>query len=85
MALTPNVQRSALTRPVRFPNALFGALTVFPLYLLAAAFFDKRTGLVSALLWTFGVNAITYNRIAKEDTLLVFFMLFAFYFYLRAK
>ncbi|HYY41956.1 MAG TPA: glycosyltransferase family 39 protein, partial [Pyrinomonadaceae bacterium] len=38
-----------------------------------------------ATLWAFGVNAITYNRIGKEDTLLVFFMLFAFYFYLRAK
>lgn len=70
---------------VRFPNVLFGALTIFPLYLLTAAFFDKRTALIAALLWTFGVNAITYNRIAKEDTLLVFFMLFAFYFYLRAK
>ncbi|HZH33183.1 MAG TPA: glycosyltransferase family 39 protein [Pyrinomonadaceae bacterium] len=70
---------------VRFPNVLFGALTVVPLYLLAAAFFDTRTGLLGALLWAFGVNAITYNRIAKEDTLLVFCMLFAFYFYLRAK
>jgi len=70
---------------VRFPNVLLGALTVLPLYLLTAAFFDKRTGLIAALLWSFGVNAITYNRIAKEDTLLVFFMLFAFYFYLRAK
>jgi hypothetical protein len=70
---------------VRLPNVIFGALTVVPLYLLAAAFFDKRTGLLSALLWSFGVNAITYNRVAKEDTLLVFFMLLAFYFYLRAK
>jgi 4-amino-4-deoxy-L-arabinose transferase-like glycosyltransferase len=40
---------------------------------------------VAATLWSFGINAITYNRIAKEDTLLVFFLLFAFYFYLRAK
>lgn len=70
---------------VRFPNVFFGALTIFPLYLLTAAFFGKRTGLIAALLWTFGVNAITYNRIAKEDTLLVFFLLYAFYFYLRAK
>jgi len=70
---------------VRLPNVVFGALTVVPLYLLTAAFFGKRTGLVSALLWAFGLNAITYNRVAKEDTLLVFFMLFAFYFYLRAK
>ncbi|HEY1403509.1 MAG TPA: glycosyltransferase family 39 protein, partial [Pyrinomonadaceae bacterium] len=70
---------------VRLPNVVIGALTVVPLFLLAAAFFDKRTGLLSALLWSLGVNAITYNRVAKEDTLLVFFMLFAFYFYLRAK
>ena len=70
---------------LRFPNILFGALTAIPLFLLAAAFFDRWTGLLAAALWTFGVNAITYNRIAKEDTLLVFFMLFGFYFYLRAK
>ena len=70
---------------LRFPNILFGALTAIPLFLLAAAFFDRWTGLLAASFWTFGINAITYNRIAKEDTLLVFFMLFAFYFYLRAK
>ncbi|MBD0372143.1 MAG: glycosyltransferase family 39 protein [Pyrinomonadaceae bacterium] len=70
---------------LRFPNVLFGALTVIPLFLLTAAFFDKRTALLASALWAFGINAITYNRIAKEDTLMVFFMLFAFYFYLRAK
>lgn len=70
---------------VRLPNVIFGALTVIPLFLLTAAFFDRRTGLLAATLWSFGINAITYNRIAKEDTLLVFFLLFAFYFYLRAK
>ena len=69
----------------RFPNILFGALTVLPLYLLTAAFFDRWTGLLASALWAFGINAITYNRIAKEDTLLVFFMLFGFYFYVRAK
>jgi hypothetical protein len=70
---------------LRLPNVLFGALTAIPLFLLAAALFDRRTALLAAALWTFGINAITYNRIAKEDTLLVFFMLYAFYFYLRAK
>jgi len=70
---------------LRLPNAIFGALTVIPLFLLTAAFFDRWTGLVAAALWAVGVNAITYNRIGKEDTLLVFFMLFAFYFYLRSK
>jgi hypothetical protein len=69
----------------RFPNVLFGALTVIPLFLLTTAFFDRWTGLLASALWAFGINAITYNRIAKEDTLLVFFMLFGFYFYVRAK
>jgi dolichyl-phosphate-mannose-protein mannosyltransferase len=69
----------------RLPNAIFGALTVIPLFLLTTAFFDRWTGLLAAGFWAAGVNAITFNRIGKEDTLLVFFMLFAFYFYLRAK
>jgi hypothetical protein len=70
---------------LRLPNAIFGALTVIPLFLLTAAFFDRWTGLGAAALWAVGINAITYNRIGKEDTLMVFFMLFAFYFYLLAK
>ncbi len=70
---------------LRLPNALFGALTVVPLFLLTAAFFARQTGLIAATLWACGINAITYNRIGKEDTLLVFFMLCAFYCYLRAK
>lgn len=70
---------------LRLPNAIFGALTVVPLFLLTAAFFDRWTGLFAAAFWAFGINAIAMNRIGKEDTLLVFFTLFAFYFYLRAK
>jgi hypothetical protein len=70
---------------LRFPNAVFGALTVIPLFLLTTAFFDRWTGLLAAAFWAFGINAIALNRIGKEDTLLVFFMLFGFYFFLRAK
>jgi len=70
---------------LRLPNVVFGSLTVFPIFLLAAAFFGRRTGLIAAAMWAFGVGAITYNRVAKEDTLLVFFLLFALYFYVVAK
>jgi dolichyl-phosphate-mannose-protein mannosyltransferase len=70
---------------LRLPNVLIGALTVIPLFLLTAAFFDRWTALLAAAFWTFGINAITHNRIGKEDSLLVFFMLFAFYFFVRAK
>jgi Dolichyl-phosphate-mannose-protein mannosyltransferase len=70
---------------LRLPNIIFGSLTVFPVFLLTAAFFGRRTGLVAAAMWAFGVGAVTYNRVGKEDTPLVFFMLYAFYFYVRAK
>src|SRR5258706_9385874 len=70
---------------LRFPNVLFGALTAIPLFLLTAALFDRPTAFWAAAFWSFGVNAITYNRIGKEDTLMVFFMLFAFYLYIRSK
>ncbi|HEV2834718.1 MAG TPA: glycosyltransferase family 39 protein [Pyrinomonadaceae bacterium] len=70
---------------LRLPNALIGAITVIPLFLLTAAFFDRWTALLAAAFWAFGINAITHNRIGKEDSLLVFFMLFAFYFFVRAK
>lgn len=70
---------------LRLPNVIVGALTVIPLFLLTAAYFDRWTGLLAAGFWAFGINAITLNRVGKEDTLLVFFMLFAFYFYVRAK
>jgi len=78
----PNASQEAA---LRFPNALIGAFTIIPLFLLAAAFFDRWTALLAASFWAFGINAITHNRIGKEDSLLVFFMLFAFYFFLRAK
>ena len=51
---------------LRFPNVLFGALTAIPLFLLTAALFNQRTALLAAAFWSFGVNAITYNRIGKE-------------------
>lgn len=70
---------------LRFPNALIGGLTVIPLFLLTAAFFDRWTALLAAAFWAIGINAITHNRIGKEDSLLVFFMLLAFFFFVRAK
>jgi hypothetical protein len=84
-ARAPEPLRLSDEAALRLPNVIFGALTVFPLFLLASAFFGRPTGLAAAALWATGVGAITYNRVAKEDTLLVFFMLFAFYFYVRAK
>ncbi len=70
---------------LRLPNVIFGALTVIPLLLLTTALLGFQTGLITSLLWAFGLNAIWFNRIGKEDTLLLFFMFLGFYFYNRAK
>jgi hypothetical protein len=70
---------------VRLPNAIFGALTPVVIFLLAREFFGPGVALLSALFWSTGTIAIMDNRIAKEDTLLVFFTWLAYYFYLRAK
>jgi len=70
---------------LRLPNAVFGALTVIPLFLLTTALLGFRAGAITSMLWALGLDAIWFNRIAKEDTLLVFFEFMGFYLYYRAK
>lgn len=50
---------------LRLPNVVVGALTVVPLFLLTYAFFDRKTALIAAAFWAFGINAITHNRIIR--------------------
>ena len=70
---------------VRLPNVLVGSLTAVILFFVAEEFFGVEVALFTALLWSVSTIAIAVNRIAKEDTLLVFFTWLAYYFYLRAK
>jgi 4-amino-4-deoxy-L-arabinose transferase-like glycosyltransferase len=70
---------------VRLPNVIFGSLTAVVIFLVAQEFFGAGVGLISALIWSSGIVAITVNRLAKEDTLLVFFTWLGYYFYARAK
>jgi hypothetical protein len=70
---------------VRLPNVIFGALTAFVIFGVANEFFSLQVALLSALLWSLGTIAIIDNRLAKEDTLLVFFAWLGFYFIIRAK
>ena len=67
---------------LRIPGALFGAFTAVLIFLVAAELFGREIGLLSAALWTFDPLAIGCNRIAKEDTFLVFFFLLANLFWL---
>src|SRR5262249_51540885 len=70
---------------LRLPNAIFGALTVAPLFLLAEALLGFRVAMIASLLWGLGLNAIWFNRIAKEDTLMVFFTFLGYYLYTLAQ
>jgi len=69
----------------RLPNVVFGALMTLVLFLFAKEMFGKTIGMITAVLWATGINAISFNRIAKEDTLLVFFTFLAYYLFWKAK
>ncbi|MDQ3668290.1 MAG: glycosyltransferase family 39 protein [Acidobacteriota bacterium] len=70
---------------LRLPSAIFGALTVVLIYLLATELFGAKVALLAAALWAFDPQAIGFNRIAKEDTFLLFFFLLANIFWLRGQ
>ena len=70
---------------LRFPGALFGAFTAVLIFLVASELFGMEVGLISAALWAFDPLAIGFNRIAKEDTFLIFFFLLANFFWLRGQ
>ena len=70
---------------LRLPGALFGALTVILIFVVASELFGVEVGLIAAALWAFDPLAIGFNRIAKEDTFVVFFFLLANAFWLRGQ
>jgi hypothetical protein len=67
---------------LRFPSTVFGAFTALLIYLLASELFGAEVGLIAAALWAFDPMAIGFNRIAKEDTFLLFFFLLAVVFWI---
>jgi hypothetical protein len=69
----------------RLPGALLGALTSLLIFLVTAELFGVEVGLIAAALWAFDPAAIGFNRIAKEDTFLLFFFLLANVFWLRGQ
>lgn len=70
---------------LRLPSTIFGAATSVLIFILVAELFGAEVGLIAAALWTFDPSAIGFNRIAKEDTFLLFFFLLANIFWLRSQ
>ena len=70
---------------LRLPGAIFGALTTLLIYLIAAELFGAEVALIAAALWALDPTAIAFNRVAKEDTFLLFFFMLANVFWLRGQ
>lgn len=70
---------------IRFPVALFGTFTILLLFLLVSELFGRSIGLISAIFWAIEPMAIGFDRIAKEDSLVLFFFLLTNLFWIRGQ
>lgn len=67
----------------RFPSVVFGALTIFVVFLLGNKFGGKKVGLVTGVLTAFSVLEIVYSRQARSyQELQFFYVLSTFFFFL---
>ena len=58
---------------LRLPTAVVGALSAILIFLITSELFGVEVALIAAALWAFDPSAIGLNRIAKEDSFLLFF------------
>jgi len=77
--------RIAPETALRLPGAIFGALSTLLIFLIVSELFGVEVALIASALWAFDPSAIGLNRVAKEDTFLLFFFLLANVFWLRGQ
>ena len=70
---------------LRFPVALFGTFSAVLIFLLISGLFGRSIGLVSAIFYSIEPVAIGFDRVAKEDSLALFFFLLTMFFWVRAQ
>src|ERR1044072_5354456 len=75
----------ALETALRLPGTIVGALSTILIFLIVSELFGTEVALIAAALWAFDPMAIGFNRIAKEDSFLLFFFLLANVFWLRGQ
>lgn len=68
---------------LRFPSVIFGLISIFLIYLLGKEWFNKKTGLISAMLMSISMLNIEYSQEARTYTLLVMVTLLSLYFFTR--
>jgi hypothetical protein len=77
--------RIAPETALRLPGTIIGALSTIVIFLIVSELFGIEVALIAAALWAFDPSAIGLNRIAKEDSFLLFFFLLANVFWLRGQ
>ncbi|MCA1632999.1 MAG: glycosyltransferase family 39 protein [Acidobacteria bacterium] len=89
-----NASRLTASRPAlrvstetaaRLPCVLLGALSAILIFLVTSELFGAEVGLIAAALWALDPAAVGFNRIAKEDSFLLFFFLLTNVFWLRGQ
>ena len=70
---------------LRFPLVLAGTFSTFLIFLLVSELFGRSIGLISAIFWAIEPMAIGFDRIAKEDSLVLFFFLLTGLFWVRGQ
>lgn len=70
---------------LRFPIALFGTFTVLLLFLFVSQLFGRSVALISAALWAVEPMAVGFDRIAKEDSLVLSFFLLTGLFLIKSQ
>ncbi|MFA5311946.1 MAG: STT3 domain-containing protein [Methanomassiliicoccales archaeon] len=69
-----------------FSTAIWGALTVIPVYMMTNSIFGRKAGLLAAFLFSLMPGNIerTIFSNADHDAMVLFFVVFSFYFFMRA-
>ncbi|MDD5430888.1 MAG: glycosyltransferase family 39 protein [Candidatus Pacebacteria bacterium] len=68
----------------RISSALFGIASVYLIYLIGSLLFSKRAGLLAAVVSAVTVSSVQISRVGMLESYLIFFMLLAVYFFIRA-
>lgn len=67
----------------RVPSALFGSFSIIAIYIVGKLTFNKKVGLIAALILATSVFHIKYSQEARAYSLLAFLTLVSFYYYLK--